>query len=59
MSEFINNTELRIKQLYAFVHGIIHKREKGAELIRQYKNAIEQVQPSDVVVVVVSVHKYG
>ena len=52
MSEFINNTELRIKQLYAFVHGIIHQREKGAELIRQYKNAIEQVQPSDVVVVV-------
>ncbi len=52
MSEFINNTELRIKHLHAFVHGIIHQREKGAELIRKYKDAIEQVQPFDVVVVV-------
>ncbi len=52
MSEFINNTELRIKHLHAFVHGIIHQREKGAELIRKYKDAIEHVQPFDVVVVV-------
>jgi len=52
MSEFINNTELRIKHLHAFVHGIIHQREKGAELIRKYKDAIEQVQPFDVVAVV-------
>lgn len=52
MSEFINNTELRVKHLHAFVHGIIHQREKGAELIRKYKDAIAQVQPFDVVVVV-------
>ncbi len=52
MSEFTNNAELRIKNLNAFFHGIIHQREKGAELIRQYKAAIEQVQPFDVVVVV-------
>ncbi len=52
MSEFINNSEQRIKQLQAFFYGIIHQREKGAQLIKTYAEAIEQVQPSDVVVVV-------
>jgi len=52
MSEFINNTEQRVKHLQAFVNGIIFQREKGAELIRKYENAIEQVQPFDVMVVV-------
>ena len=52
MSEFINNTEQRIKQLYAFVSGIINQREKGAELIKTYEKAIEQVQPFDVIAIV-------
>ena len=52
MSEFINNSEQRIKQLQAFFYGIIHQRERGAQLIKTYEKAIEQVQPFDVVVVV-------
>jgi len=52
MSEIINNSEQRIKQLQAFFSGIIHQRERGAQLIKTYEKAIEQVQPSDVVVVV-------
>ena len=52
MSEFINNSEQRIKQLQAFFYGIIYQREKGAQLIKTYAEAIAQVQPFDVVVVV-------
>ncbi len=52
MSEFINNTERRIKDLQAFISGIIFQREKGAELIKKYEKAIEQVEPFDVMVVV-------
>ncbi len=50
MSEFINNTENRVNDLMAFVTGLINK-EKGSELIERYANAIEMVQPWDVVVV--------
>ena len=52
MSELINNTEKRIAELSAFIRGIIFQREKGAELIKTYQEAIEQVQPFDVMVVV-------
>ncbi len=52
MSEFINNSEIRVKELHAFISGIVYQREKGAELIRKYERAIEQVQPFDVVVIV-------
>ncbi len=52
MSEFINNSEQRVKQLQAFFNGIIHQRERGAELIKMYEKAIKQVQPFDVMVVV-------
>ncbi len=52
MSEFINNTEQRVKQLHSFVDGIINQRENGAELIKKYEEAIEQVQPFDVVTLV-------
>lgn len=52
MSEFINNSDQRIKQLYAFFSGIIYQREKGAQLIKTFEKAIEQVQPFDVMVVV-------
>jgi len=51
MSEFINNTERRINDLLQFVRGLIRK-EKGSELIRQYADAIDQVTPYDVVVMV-------
>ncbi len=51
MSEFINNTEQRVNDLLSFVKGLINK-EKGSILIRQYANAIDQVQPFDVVAVV-------
>jgi hypothetical protein len=52
MSEFINNTQKRIARLDAFIRGIIFQREKGAELIKTYEDAIEQVEPFDVMVVV-------
>ena len=52
MSEFINNTEKRIKELSAFINGIIYQREKGAELIKKYEQAIEQVEPFDVMAIV-------
>ncbi|VAW27062.1 Hemerythrin domain protein [hydrothermal vent metagenome] len=52
MSELINNTEQRIKQLHAFFSGIIRQQEKGALLIKTYEKSIEQVQPFDVVAVV-------
>ncbi len=51
MSEFINNTENRVKELLAFVTGLI-KGEKGSELIKQYEHAIEEVQSFDVVMMV-------
>ncbi len=52
MSEFINNTELRIKQLFDFIHGITYEREKGAQLIKTYQKAIEEVQPFDIIAIV-------
>ncbi len=51
MSEFINNTEKRINDLLLFVKGLINK-EKGSELIKKYEDAIENVQPYDVVAMV-------
>ena len=50
MSEFINNTENRVNDLLAFITGLINK-EKGSLLIERYADAIERVQPWDVVVV--------
>ena len=51
MSEYINNTEQRINELYDFAKGIINGG-KGIELIKKYENAIENVQAFDVVCVV-------
>ena len=51
MSEFINNTENRINDLYAFTKGIINK-EKGSLLVKKHQDAIDQVQPFDVMTVV-------
>ena len=52
MSEFINNSEQRIEELKAFIDGITFQREKGAWLIKKYEEAIEQVQPFDVMAIV-------
>ncbi len=51
MSEYINNTEQRINELYDFAKQIINKG-KGIELIKKYEEAIDNVQPMDVIVVV-------
>lgn len=51
MSEFINNTEKRISDLYAFTNGIINK-EKGSLLVKKYQKAIDNVQAMDVVILV-------
>ena len=53
MSEFINNSELRINQLHAFISGItLQGKGAGAKLIKTYDKAIEQAQAFDVVAVV-------
>ncbi len=53
MSELINNTELRINDLYAFIKGIaLQGKGAGAKLIKTYETAIEQAQAYDVVVVI-------
>lgn len=51
MSEFINNTEKRINELYEFASQIINKG-KGIDLVKKYAEAIDNVQPMDVIVVV-------
>ncbi|RLD39916.1 MAG: DUF438 domain-containing protein [Bacteroidetes bacterium] len=51
MSEFINNTEKRINDLYAFTKGIISK-EKGSLLVKKYQEAIDNVKAFDVVTIV-------
>ena len=51
MSEFINNSENRINDLLAFVKGLINN-DKGSELIQKYADAIAEVHPYDVVVMV-------
>jgi DUF438 domain-containing protein len=51
MSEFINNTENRINDLYDFTRGIINK-EKGSLLVKKHQAAIDKVQPYDVIALV-------
>ena len=51
MSEYINNTEQRINELYIFAKGIINK-EKGIDLIKKHEQAIDNVQAFDVVDIV-------
>ncbi len=46
MSEFINNSENRIKDLLAFSLGIMNG-ENGKMLIEKYKDAIDNVTPYD------------
>ncbi|NQU33108.1 MAG: DUF438 domain-containing protein [Bacteroidetes bacterium] len=51
MSEYINNTELRINNLYNFSVGIIN-HENGADLVKKYIRDIENVHPFDVICIV-------
>ncbi len=46
MSEFINNSENRVKDLLAFSLGIMNG-EDGKILLERYKNAIDHVTPYD------------
>jgi len=46
MSELINNSDNRVKDLLAFSMGIMHG-EDGKMLIEKYKEAIENVTPHD------------
>ncbi len=46
MSEFINNSDHRAKDLLAFSMGIMHG-ENGKMLIEKYKEAIENITPHD------------
>ncbi|MFK5854678.1 MAG: PAS domain-containing protein [Bacteroidota bacterium] len=51
MSEYINNTEQRIDELYDFAKQIINGG-KGIDLVKKYEEAIDNVQPFDVIVIV-------
>ena len=51
MSEYINNTEQRINELYDFTKQIINKG-KGIDLVKKYEEVIDNVQPFDVIVIV-------
>jgi len=44
MSEFLNNSELRVKSLLAFSRGIMND-ENGLELIKKHQNAIDNITP--------------
>lgn len=51
MSEYINNAEIRINQLYDFTKQIINKG-KGIDLVKKYQDAIDNVHPMDVITIV-------
>jgi len=51
MSEFINNKEKRVENLFAFCIGIIN-RENGKQLIEKHQFSIDQLTPHDVIEVV-------
>ncbi|MCF6241993.1 MAG: PAS domain-containing protein [Bacteroidales bacterium] len=51
MSEFINNKEKRVENLFAFCIGIIN-RENGKKLIEKHQFSIDQLTPHDVIEVV-------
>lgn len=52
MSEFINNSELRIKELQNFILGITTQSEKGIVLVKKHEDVIEAVHPYDVMVAI-------
>ncbi|MBI9036292.1 MAG: DUF438 domain-containing protein [Bacteroidales bacterium] len=51
MSELINNTSIRQKELYAFAAGMA-AGEKGTELVQKYREAIDAVRARDVIYIV-------
>ncbi len=46
MSEYINNNEKRVEQLFKFSEGII-KGENGTELMEKYGDALKYITPHD------------
>ncbi|MBL4559808.1 MAG: DUF438 domain-containing protein [Labilibaculum sp.] len=51
MSEFINNNKARVDSLYDFCFHLI-QGEKGTELIKNHQEAIDNLTPNDIVLVV-------
>lgn len=51
MSEFINNNQARVDSLYNFCFQLI-KGAKGTELIKKHQEAIGQLTPNDIILVV-------
>lgn len=51
MSELINNTHKRQKELYAFASGMV-AGEKGSELVEKHRESIDGVTPRDVIYVI-------
>lgn len=51
MSEFINNNKARVDSLYDFCFQLI-KGSKGTELIKKHQDAIDQLMPNDIILVV-------
>ncbi len=52
MSEFINNSGYRIEALHKFLIGISEQKEKGAELVALYREALDACHPYDVMVAI-------
>ncbi|MBE0650279.1 MAG: DUF438 domain-containing protein [Bacteroidales bacterium] len=52
MSEFINNSELRIRELYKFIGGITAQKERGTELVQKYREVIDVCHPYDVIIAI-------
>ena len=48
MSEFINNNEKRVEQLFKFSQGIL-KGEDGNKLLAKYGDALEYITPHDMI----------
>lgn len=52
MSEFINNSELRSRELNDFITGITTQKTKGAELVQKYREVIDSCHPYDVMIAI-------
>lgn len=51
MSEFINNSDARIESIFHFCLNLIQGK-KGTDLIKKHQEAIDQLTPNDIVIVV-------
>ncbi len=52
MSEFINNSGLRILELHDFITGITTQKGKGTELVQKYREVIDSCHPYDVMIAI-------